>query len=92
VAALLVPAASKIADLHRVLQPDFGWSDDHMRRFEIYGREFGIAYVGGISFRDDARNVRLDSLGLRVGERFVYEYDFGDSWLHDVRWGRGRRQ
>src|ERR671933_1216406 len=81
---LLVRTDSTIADLHNVLQASFGWSDDHLHRFEIQGREYGIACLGGISFRDDARRVRLQSLGLRVGERFVYEYDFGDSWLHDV--------
>ncbi len=82
---LLVRANSTIADLHDVLQASFGWSDDHLHRFEIQGREYGISYLGGIGFRDDARKVRLDSLGLRIGERFVYEYDFGDGWLHDLR-------
>jgi hypothetical protein len=33
----------------------------------------------------DARSVRLDGLKLRRLERFVYEYDFGDSWIHDLR-------
>jgi hypothetical protein len=33
----------------------------------------------------DARGVRLDGLKLRRLERFVYEYDFGDSWIHDLR-------
>jgi hypothetical protein len=33
----------------------------------------------------DARRVRLSDLKLRRLERFVYEYDFGDSWVHDRR-------
>jgi hypothetical protein len=33
----------------------------------------------------DARGVRLCDLTLRRLERFVYEYDFGDSWIHDLR-------
>jgi hypothetical protein len=33
----------------------------------------------------DARDVRLCNLRLRRLERFVYEYDFGDSWIHDLR-------
>ncbi|MFN2506064.1 MAG: plasmid pRiA4b ORF-3 family protein [Acidimicrobiales bacterium] len=82
---LLVHAESTIADLHLVLQASFGWSDDHLHRFEIHGREYGISYLGGISFPDDARSVGLRTLGLRVGERFVYEYDFGDAWFHDLR-------
>ncbi len=82
---LLVHPESTIAEFHLVLQASFGWSDDHLHRFEIHGREYGISYLGGISFRDDPRIVRLHTLGLRVGERFVYEYDFGDAWFHDLR-------
>jgi Plasmid pRiA4b ORF-3-like protein len=33
----------------------------------------------------DARGVRLDSLNLRCLERFLYEYDFGDGWIHELR-------
>jgi pRiA4b ORF-3-like protein len=51
----------------------------------IHGREYGLSYAGGLSFRDDAAEVRLADLGLRAGERFLYEYDFPDGWEHDVR-------
>jgi hypothetical protein len=34
---------------------------------------------------DNARGVRLDGLSLRRLERFLYEYDFGDGWMHDLR-------
>jgi hypothetical protein len=27
----------------------------------------------------------LADLGLRIGERFLYEYDLGDRWCHDIR-------
>ena len=33
----------------------------------------------------DARVVRLCDLKLCRLERFVYENDFGDSWIHDLR-------
>jgi len=82
---LLVRSDSAIADLHVVLQVALGWTDEHLNRFVIHGREYGISHVGGIGFRDDPRQVRLADLGLRVGERFMYEYDFTDGWQHDVR-------
>jgi hypothetical protein len=44
-----------------------------------------VAHPGGLWFRDDPHEVRLVDLGLRVGERFLYEYDFFDGWCHDVR-------
>ncbi|MGH9022503.1 MAG: plasmid pRiA4b ORF-3 family protein [Acidimicrobiia bacterium] len=51
----------------------------------IHGTGYGIEYAGGTGFRDDARTVPLARFGLRVGERFVYEYDFSASWVHDLR-------
>ena len=42
-------------------------------------------YDGGLISGDDARRVRLCDLGLRVGERFVYDYDLGALWRHDLR-------
>jgi hypothetical protein len=44
--------------------------------------------LGGIGFRDNPRQVHLADLGLRVGERFLYEYVFTDDWQHDVRVAR----
>jgi hypothetical protein len=51
----------------------------------IQGREYGVWHDGGLGFRDNPRHVRLADLGLRVRERFLYEYDFTDGWQHDVR-------
>jgi len=82
---LLVRSDSTIADLHATLQRVLGWSDEHLNRFVLHGREYGVSRDGGIGFRDDPRRVRLSDLGLRVSERFLYEYDFTDGWQHDVR-------
>jgi Plasmid pRiA4b ORF-3-like protein len=82
---LHVRSDSTIADLHASLQRALGWSDEHLNRFVIHGREYGVWHDGGIGFRDDPRHVRLADLGLRVRERFLYEYDFTDGWQHDVR-------
>lgn len=82
---LLVRCDATIADLHATLQLALGWNDEHLNRFVIQGREYGVAHIGGTSFRDDPRRVRLADLGLRPHERFLYEYDFTDGWQHDVR-------
>jgi hypothetical protein len=82
---VLVRSDTTIADLHTTLQMVFGWTDEHLNRFVIHGREYGVSHDGGIDFRDDPRHVHLADLGLRVGERFVYEYDFTDGWQHDLR-------
>jgi hypothetical protein len=82
---LLVRSDSTIADLHASLQLVLGWSDEHLNRFVIQGREYGVWHDGGIGFRDNPRHVRLADLGLRVRERFLYEYDFTNGWQYDVR-------
>jgi hypothetical protein len=71
---LLIGAEDSLADLHTALQVAFGWDGSHLHRFVIHGREYGYD-----SFLDP-REVRLCDLGLRVGERFTYEYDFTGAW------------
>jgi hypothetical protein len=82
---VLVRSDSTIADLHTTLQLVFGWSDEHLHRFVVHGRQYGISYEGGLTFCGDPHDIRVADLGLRAGERFVYEYDFTDGWGHDVR-------
>ncbi len=82
---LLVPATATIAELHVILQTVFGWGDEHLHRLIIHGTEYGISYLGGPGFRDDARKLRLDELRLRAGERFIYEYNFIAGWRVDLR-------
>ena len=82
---LLVRSDSTVAQLHEALQVVFGWDDEHLNCFEIRGREYAVYRDGGGMIGIDARGVRLGDLDLRRLERFVYEYDFGDSWIHDLR-------
>ncbi len=71
-----------IADLHQVIQLLMGWDDDHLHRFCVHSRDYGIAYVGGPSFGEDAAAVPLSRFGFRPTERFLYEYRF-HGWLAD---------
>lgn len=82
---LLVPADTTIAGLHTILQTVFEWSGEHLHRFVIHGTEYGISYAGSEGFHDDARKVRLEDLGLRLGERFSYEYNYFAAWTCDLR-------
>lgn len=77
---LLVRADTSLADLHDILQVAFGWSDEHLHRFVVQGAAYDDAVHG-----DDLAAVRLVDLGLRETERFVYDYDLGVLWRHDLR-------
>src|SRR5882672_4336410 len=50
---LLVHSDSTVADLHATLQLALGWSDEHLNRFVVHGREYGVAHPGGLWFRDE---------------------------------------
>ncbi|MFA5924433.1 MAG: plasmid pRiA4b ORF-3 family protein [Methylococcaceae bacterium] len=82
---LLVRSDSTIADLHYTIQIAIGWSDVHLNRFHIHGKDFGVYHDGGMRFADNPEEVVLSAFGFRTRERFIYEYDFGDEWLHEVR-------
>ena len=82
---LLVHSDSTIADLRYTIQIAMGWSDVHLNRFHIHGQDFGVYRDGGICFSDNPEKVPLSAFGFRARERFFYEYDFSDEWLHEVR-------
>lgn len=82
---LQVSGDSTIADLHYILQIVVGWSDEHLNRFTIHGKQYGVSHPGGILFSDDPNRVKLADLQLREREKFLYEYDFTDRWQHQLR-------
>jgi hypothetical protein len=73
-------------DLHQVIQAVMGWYDAHLHQF----------FVGGYNITDrttleesgygdaDVAKTRLDEFVGQEGQKFVYEYDFGDSWEHEL--------
>jgi Plasmid pRiA4b ORF-3-like protein len=80
-----VPSSLTFHKLHEVIQKAMGWHDYHLYVFEL-DRYSSI----GIPSDDDWEEV-IDSRKLKIGDYFqqvkdkiVYEYDFGDSWEHNV--------
>ncbi len=81
----LVRSESTLAQVHDLIQILFDWSDAHLHRFRIHGRDYGVSRPGGLCFSGGAGQARLGDFQFRRNERFLYEYDFGDSWQHEVR-------
>jgi len=82
---LLIASETSVAELHEILLLAFDWSGEHLHRFRIHGRDYGVAHLGGMDFDEDARKVPLSRFRLHGGERFRYEYDFTAGWALDVR-------
>ena len=82
---ILLRSDPTVADLHYTIQIAMGWSDSHLNRFHIHGKDYGVAHDGGILFDDNPKKIHLADFRFRLRERFLYEYDFYDLWEHDVR-------
>src|SRR5215475_14247714 len=84
-----------LAQLHRLLQCVMGWEDAHLYQFVVSGIRYGDPRLLGELDAEDARTVPLATLGLCEKLKFLYEYDFGDSWEHELfvekRYCRGTR-
>lgn len=83
---LRVPARATLDAVHEVLQVSFGWTDSHLHVFESAGRRYSARSseaTWGEPNGDESR-VRLADLLGAPGDRLRYEYDFGDSWEHDI--------
>lgn len=75
----------KLSELHDVLQDVMGWYDAHLHQFIHDGIYYGEPSPDDFPPMKDENKVRLDKLLTRVRSNLIYEYDFGDSWEHEVR-------
>lgn len=82
---LKVPGLTSLAELHYVIQSIFGWDDENLHQFRIYGKDYGINYDGAIGYSDNAHKVYLDDFAFNIGDRFSYEYNFFEHLMHDIR-------
>lgn len=81
---LRVPGDTTLARLDRIIQAAMGWTNSHLHTFTAGG----VVYADPspeweIEVRNERRS-RLDGIAREEGEAFIYEYDLGDSWRHQV--------
>jgi hypothetical protein len=75
-----VPAVSTLPELHELLQAAVGWTDSHLHQFVAGEVRYGVPHDEWDDDQVDEASARLRDLP----DRFVYLYDFGDGWTHDV--------
>jgi hypothetical protein len=75
--------------LHAHIQTAMGWTNSHLHSFKIDDQEYGDPDL----LTDESANDFEDSSCTKISEvvpktgkpfQFEYEYDFGDSWHHEV--------
>ena len=83
---IAISSENTLYDLHNIIQKAFKFDDDHLYDFSIEREGFNdIKYyspMGNIGpFVDDAY---IGKLRLRVGNRMIYLFDYGDSWKFHI--------
>jgi Plasmid pRiA4b ORF-3-like protein len=76
--------------LHEHIQTAMGWTNSHLHQFHIGEQRYADPMLMEESFEEfsyqDSTSTKLSDILPKKGKpfRFVYEYDFGDSWHHEV--------
>ena len=82
-----VPLSATLLALHDIIQIAVGWTDSHLFEFVVGERVYGEPLPED-DFWDrhvyKAAGIRLKALIERAVERFLYVFDFGDDWRHDI--------
>ncbi len=82
---VLVPDTLTLVQLHTVIQETMGWLGGHLHEFEIGGMRYGTVdpqWDHDPPLIDERRKRLVNVLG--PAKRFLYLYDFGDHWLHQI--------
>lgn len=85
---LLVPSDVKLDVLHLTLQIAMGWINSHLHQFissdqKFYGIKDDDFAMDGFEMADET-TTRLSQLLKAENDSLIYEYDFGDGWMHKV--------
>lgn len=81
---LLVSDQTTLGKLHDILQIAMGWTDSHLHLFSIGGVNYGVPSPDDWGPVEDERRVNLQRVVQTEKAKFRYEYDFGDSWEHEI--------
>lgn len=83
-----VPGTVSLGRLHLILQRVMGWENYHIYLFTVGRQQYGEGVSEWAEFAQrvvNARRVMLQDIAVRKGARFVYTYDMGDGWKHEIR-------
>ncbi|WP_446469858.1 plasmid pRiA4b ORF-3 family protein [Xenorhabdus stockiae] len=79
----IVPSNISLDRLHDVIQVVMGWEDSHLHEFILDSKRFTERPEAPEEGHEEGK-FKLDSLIKRKGSKFIYLYDFGDSWEHEI--------
>jgi len=88
---IVVPGAISLHTLHKMFQVTMGWENAHLYLFRLTINEKTTVYGlpdpdwddAGLRIRD-SRRTKLDATVWAEWLKLTYEYDLGDSWMHQI--------
>ena len=81
---VLVEDSINLYELHQIIQIAMGWTDSHLHQFIIDGEYYTMPDPYAMRPFVDERHFQLKQVVQYEKIKFVYEYDFGDSWEHQI--------
>lgn len=88
---VLVHKKTSFSDLHSIIQIAMGWHRSHLFQFIVHDEHIGEPHPGmallGYHSSDQLDNASTETLEGNIREEkevFIYDYDFGDNWRHEI--------
>lgn len=79
-----VTSDTTLGKLHQIIQESMGWTNSHLHAFSIQGVEYGQPQPEYDFNVHNERTVKLSSVVTGEKFKFLYTYDMGDSWEHEI--------
>ena len=82
---VVVPDDFTLDRLHGLIQRVMGWGGGHLHEFRMPAPGFGPPLRAFGHEGEDEDATLLRDVLARKGQMLLYEYDFGDGWLHGIQ-------
>ena len=62
-----------------------GWTNSHLHQFTAKGKTYEIPDEAFLNPNfENENNFKLNKILNTLGDSIIYEYDFGDTWIHQI--------
>ncbi|MDA3905783.1 MAG: plasmid pRiA4b ORF-3 family protein [Bacteroidales bacterium] len=88
---IVISSDTSLEDFHKIIQTTMGWTNSHLHQF-IKGKTYYLVpldddndffgFVETIDYIEE--KIIVSDLLVKEKDKIVYEYDFGDGWMHDI--------
>lgn len=82
---LIIPDSFSLYELHHAIQLAFDWRNYHLYNFIVNDKAYGDpSLLEDLDCLSD-KLVNISSIFKTTGSTVIYEYDFGDGWIHNIK-------